>query len=704
MPETNGAAVAGWARRYLEQGFPLVPLEPRDKKPALEDWNRTPISSPADLEKWWPADGTEKFGIGIRTGDTLDGRRIVVIDLDVKPELGLDGLESLRDGEEAFGPLPDGPRATTPTGSEHLWFTIPAEVHVPTSAGSLKHFGLPGIDLRAVGGQVAVEPSIHPTGGRYSWDVDHGLGEIPIPELPKRWIEVLSSRRPTEYAPEDREALRERLSSSPDAWKAFQGGATNETAVELLKSAGWHSEKRLRDGSWTLVREGKRSGIGCTVGASGNHGYVYVFTSSTELEDGRGYNPAQLLAALRYDGDEQRADEALAEAGWGAASRGLDVGALFVERFQSSPQTIAYRETLREELEEVSRSRIVTGGAFIFDAPATPPAIWGTGETILHASGEPTVIVGGPGVGKTTIVGQYLRARLGITPTALDMPVAPISGKVLYLASDRPRQIARAFGRIFRGEHRQVLEDGLLVFQGPPLEDLAKNPGFLRDLAKEHGAGEIIIDSYKDVVSNLSEEAGGGALNRSIQIAIADGIEILGLHHTRKAGGGQGVPNKLDDLYGSQWIAAGSGSVILLWGTAGEARVQLRHLKQPAEPLGPLWLEHDHTAGETEVSGHVTEDEISGRRPGKWEQYARQAFVEMEELGIGHITTSSALDYLEKKAESGASEIDLLEDQATNRRNLRKGFAKLENLGVLESFQAENALGGSGNHEYRRCG
>jgi hypothetical protein len=39
--------------------------------------------------------------------------------------------------------------------------------------------------------------------------------------------------------------------------------------------------------------------------------------------------------------------------------------------------------------------------------------------------------------------------------------------------------------------------------------------------------------------------------------------------------------------------------VIVLEGEPGDPTVELRHLKQPAEPVGPLTLRHDHTSGVT---------------------------------------------------------------------------------------------------------
>jgi hypothetical protein len=71
------------------------------------------------------------------------------------------------------------------------------------------------------------------------------------------------------------------------------------------------------------------------------------------------------------------------------------------------------------------------------------------------------------------------------------------------------------------------------------------------------------------------------------------------LHHERKAANGSRRVHSLDDVYGSTWLTSGLGSVIVLECEPGDPTAELRHLKQPAEPVGPLTLRHDHTAGVT---------------------------------------------------------------------------------------------------------
>jgi hypothetical protein len=148
---------------------------------------------------------------------------------------------------------------------------------------------------------------------------------------------------------------------------------------------------------------------------------------------------------------------------------------------------------------------------------------------------------------------------------------------------------------------RQFLNGHLVVWRGPlpvdPLLDKDRFADFAQAICPN--VGMIIADSVKDLAPAISEDKIGSALNLSWQEIIARDIQLMLLHHERKAANGAERIHRLDDVYGSTWLTSGLGSVIVLEGEPGDPTVELRHLKQPAEPVGPLTLRHDHTAGIT---------------------------------------------------------------------------------------------------------
>ncbi len=240
----------------------------------------------------------------------------------------------------------------------------------------------------------------------------------------------------------------------------------------------------------------------------------------------------------------------------------------------------------------------MTGAAFILDAPTEVPALWGQGADVLWPEGEGLMIAGVIGLGKTTLAGQLVHAQL-FGGDVLDLPVRTIEGRILYLAMDRPRQIARSLRRQFREEDRAVVSKQLVVRPGPPPEDLAKAPKLLAEMAEQYGADYVYVDSVKDAAIGLSEDEVGAAYNRGRQLLLASGRNICELHHPIKTKGK--TPSSIDDVYGSTWLTAGCGSVILLVGNPGDQVFKLLHVKPCVDKVGPFSLLHDRDAGQITI-------------------------------------------------------------------------------------------------------
>lgn len=254
----------------------------------------------------------------------------------------------------------------------------------------------------------------------------------------------------------------------------------------------------------------------------------------------------------------------------------------------------------QDELPELVEARLVAGGSFVLDIPDGIPSVWGAGNRVVWAEGESLTLAGPPGVGKTTLAGQAVRGRLQ-GGSVLGMRVTPTASKVLYLAMDRPQQIARSLRRTLSDVDREVLDARLVAWPGPPLQDVADAPETLLAMAREAGADTIVVDSIKDAAVGLSDDRVGAGYNRARQTCLANGVEVLEVHHMVKKGENGAEPTSLAHVYGSNWITAGSGSVVLLWGQAGDPIVRWSHLKQPAEEVGPYWVEHDHLAGTSTI-------------------------------------------------------------------------------------------------------
>jgi replicative DNA helicase len=250
--------------------------------------------------------------------------------------------------------------------------------------------------------------------------------------------------------------------------------------------------------------------------------------------------------------------------------------------------------------------RLVGGGAFVFDEPEIIPAIWGAGDRAYWVEGEGLLIYSDQGLGKTTTGQRLMLHLIGLkTGPLLGLPVRELSPskKVLYLAMDRPRQASRSLRRMIQLEDRKILEDRVTFWKGPlPINPLV-NPREFADWGQRvcPEVGVVVIDSIKDLAPGVAGDDVGAALNMSWQELIARGIDLLGLHHGRKAKQGTTRQMSLDEIYGSVWLTSGQGSVIGIDGEQGQEIVEFYHLKQPAEVVGPLTVRHDRATGAVEL-------------------------------------------------------------------------------------------------------
>lgn len=272
-------------------------------------------------------------------------------------------------------------------------------------------------------------------------------------------------------------------------------------------------------------------------------------------------------------------------------------------RAQVRAERIAEREARSKHV------RHMPGDQFFLDIPDSPEVLWGEGSRILWIDGEPLMICGDDGTGKSTIDHQLIAARLGLRDDLLGYPVAPTDGLVVYLAMDRPEQARRAGNRLFPpdvvADFRSTLESQLVVWRGPLPVDVLASPDSLPDwLHSEFGGiADLHIDSLKDVASRLNEDHVGAGINSALQEVVSRGINVVSLHHQRKANGSNGKPEYLSDVYGSRWLTAGQGSVLMLVkpGESGKDQVEMKQLKEPADRIPAMLVRHDRVNGRSHV-------------------------------------------------------------------------------------------------------
>lgn len=167
---------------HAARGWPVFPLAPGAKAPAVKEWEQRATTDPDRIRRCW---STGPYNIGLATGPA----GLVVVDLDdVKPgEVAPAGLDGVQHGLEVLALLAQEHGADVPVTrtvstpshvhNRHLYFAAPEGLEYRNTAGRLGWH----IDTRAHGGYVVAAGSI--VKGRQYEVAD----DVPVIELPA-WI------------------------------------------------------------------------------------------------------------------------------------------------------------------------------------------------------------------------------------------------------------------------------------------------------------------------------------------------------------------------------------------------------------------------------------------------------------------------------------------------------------------------------------
>lgn len=186
-----GKAALWYAERM---NWPVHPLN--GKIPIIPDWPNRASTNYKTISSWWTENPSANVGI-------LCGRRSGIIVIDIDPRNG--GEESFDGLVEELGPLPPTPEVMTGGGGRHIYFRYPENRSIPKAKPRA------GIDIQSDGSQVVAPPSRHPQTGRpYIWEESSRPDQIPLADLPQRWISFLSEKQEGH-----------RSVTSPSIWREF---------------------------------------------------------------------------------------------------------------------------------------------------------------------------------------------------------------------------------------------------------------------------------------------------------------------------------------------------------------------------------------------------------------------------------------------------------------------------------------------------
>lgn len=246
---------------------------------------------------------------------------------------------------------------------------------------------------------------------------------------------------------------------------------------------------------------------------------------------------------------------------------------------------------------DASRSsrRWLRGDEWLAKYESLPERIWGTSRAAAWMPGESLYIVSPAGIGKTTLALNLLLARLGDSVgDVLGMPVLPADDPVALLSADRPPQAVRRLVKMLASHQSHILER-LIVWEWNPEITPASSPERFGEWVWSTGAKTVVIDNLGAVQPGLARDEIGSATNTALSRVLAEGIEVVVLHHTRKGDGG----TALDRVMGSSWLTNGAGSVLMIAGKRkkGRGRIVVTHEKPPMEPVPDIRATIDFNSG-----------------------------------------------------------------------------------------------------------
>lgn len=154
------------ARVLADNGLFVLPVNQKTKAPFNPGGSKNAATDPAIIGRWFNTDYPQA-NVAIATGSNRGG--LIVIDIDLDEERGIDGFDTLRKWEREHGQLPETAMVKTGSGGCHYYYRSSKAIHNIQNARSVDDVPL-GIDVRGEGGYVVAPPSIHANGHKYEWE------------------------------------------------------------------------------------------------------------------------------------------------------------------------------------------------------------------------------------------------------------------------------------------------------------------------------------------------------------------------------------------------------------------------------------------------------------------------------------------------------------------------------------------------------
>lgn len=302
-------------------GVSLIPVRDKQQgdylpKTPYRGWKEAQTTPLTLSDLWTQLDAHKTTAVAIICGKVSGN--LEIIDIDVKYKPGIDAVVFMAI-QSLYPDLYQRLRIhKTPSGGYHILYRTTQEV--PGNKKLAGRFKTPEeltlqpkpkqvnfIESRGEGGYAVAPPSLNYT----------VLQDVPIPII--TWEDrcaidsiCRAHSEITEIATPYKPTQSDNGYYDENPFDHFNG---SEEGEQVLISGGWKAMAAKSNTFTWYTRPGKDSGVSASFNKAKR--VYYIFTSSTEFDESKGYNPATVLSILQHGGDRKKTYAYLVQKGYG---------------------------------------------------------------------------------------------------------------------------------------------------------------------------------------------------------------------------------------------------------------------------------------------------------------------------------------------------------------------------------------------------